>query len=118
MATETLKSTRCGLAVCVAWRAATGHLRRRRRRRRALPTPPPRTTLNNAHNQKPNNRKKTRQGSVEPFTLVEGPDAWYAAQYRDNQAQWVTELSAAHVAELDAAVEAVVRSGVQDIHVR
>ena len=79
-------------------------------RRIICPAPP-------AHSHTHTNTKKTyRQGSVEPFTLVEGPDAWTAAQYRDIKS-WATELSAQHVAELDAAVEAVVRSGVEDIHV-
>ena len=45
-----------------------------------------------------------RQGNVEPFTLVEGPEAWYADEYRGRD-DWVTVLSPAHIAELDAAVQ-------------
>ena len=41
-----------------------------------------------------------------PFTVVEGPEAWTAAQYRDNQ-EYVYVLSEADVAELDAAVAGV-----------
>ena len=47
-----------------------------------------------------------RQGHVVPFTVVEGPEAWTAAQYRDNQ-EYVYVLSEADVAELDAAVAGV-----------
>jgi hypothetical protein len=45
-----------------------------------------------------------RQGSVEPFTLVEGPEAWYAADYRGKE-DHITTLTPQHVAELDAAVQ-------------
>lgn len=41
-----------------------------------------------------------------PFTVVEGPEAWTVAQYRDDQ-EFVYVLSAADVAELDAAVAGV-----------
>lgn len=41
-----------------------------------------------------------------PFTVVEGPEAWTVAQYRDNQ-EYVYVLSEADVAELDAAVAGV-----------
>lgn len=54
--------------------------------------------------------KSSRQGSVEPFTLVEGPEAWTAAEYR-NRSDWITTLSPTHVAELDAAVQGVLRAG-------
>lgn len=47
-----------------------------------------------------------RQGHVVPFTVVEGPEAWTVAQYRDNQ-EYVYVLSEADVAELDAAVAGV-----------
>ncbi|KIZ05655.1 hypothetical protein MNEG_2302 [Monoraphidium neglectum] len=55
--------------------------------------------------------KATRQGSVEPFTLVEGPEAWYAKDYR-GRSDWVTVLSPTHIAELDAAVQGILRSGI------
>jgi hypothetical protein len=45
-----------------------------------------------------------RQGAVEPFTLVEGPEAWYAKDYR-GKSDWVTELTPTHIAELDAAIQ-------------
>ncbi len=41
-----------------------------------------------------------------PFTVVEGPEAWTAAEYR-NSDQYVYVLSTADVAELDAAVASV-----------
>lgn len=54
--------------------------------------------------------KTSRQGSVEPFTIVEGPEAWRAAEYRGRD-DWVTVLSPAHIAELDAAIQGVTRAG-------
>lgn len=41
---------------------------------------------------------------MEPFTIVEGPEAWRAAEYRGRD-DWVTVLSPAHIAELDAAIQ-------------
>lgn len=58
--------------------------------------------------------KTSRQGSVEPFTLVEGPDAWYADQYR-GRTDWAFHLTDAHVAELTAAVKNVEALGIQEI---
>lgn len=55
--------------------------------------------------------KSTRQGSVEPFTIVDGPEAWYAKDYK-GRTEWITELTPTHIAELDAAVEGVIRSGI------
>lgn len=43
------------------------------------------------------------QGEVEPFTLVEGPDAWYAKDYRGRE-DWINVLNDTHIMELDAAV--------------
>lgn len=57
-----------------------------------------------------------RQGSVEPFTLVEGPEAWYADEYR-NRSDWITTLSPQHIAELDAAVGGIMQKGVEEIQV-
>ncbi|WIA22176.1 hypothetical protein OEZ85_004510 [Tetradesmus obliquus] len=51
--------------------------------------------------------KVTRQGSVEPYTLVEGPEAWYGRDYQHNIDQWAITLSETHIAELDAAIERV-----------
>lgn len=57
-------------------------------------------------------------GSVQPFTVIEGPEAWTASQYR-NRSDWIDVLTPQHVAELDAAVAGVERSGVASaqIHV-
>jgi hypothetical protein len=49
----------------------------------------------------------SRQGSVEPYTLVEGPEAWYGVDYQNNIDQWAITLSETHIAELDAAIERV-----------
>lgn len=48
--------------------------------------------------------------TVHPFTLVTGPSAWYADQYKSNT-EYIYDLSSEDVAELDAAVAAVMRSG-------
>ncbi|GLC60278.1 hypothetical protein PLESTB_001593600 [Pleodorina starrii] len=57
-----------------------------------------------------------RQGSVVPFTLIEGRDAWTAADYPVLE-DHMLHLTPEHVAELDAAVEAVLASGkrLQDV---
>jgi hypothetical protein len=57
-------------------------------------------------------------GSVEPFTLIAGPEAWTAAQYKD-RSDWINVLSQQHIAELDAAIAEVERKGVPtaQIHV-
>jgi hypothetical protein len=47
-----------------------------------------------------------RQGQVVPFTLVEGPEAWTAAEYQDSS-KYTYVLSETDVAELDAAVAGV-----------
>lgn len=57
-----------------------------------------------------------RMGTVEPFTLIEGPEAWYAADYK-GRTDWINHLSAQHIQELDAAVSGIMARGVQDIHV-
>ena len=48
--------------------------------------------------------------SVHPFTPVTGASAWYADQYKHNN-EYIYDLSAEDLAELDAAVAAVVKSG-------
>eukprot|EP00775_Hariotina_reticulata_P003159 gene3159-3437_t len=50
-----------------------------------------------------------RQGSVVPYTLIEGPDAWYGQQQRQQPQQWLHELTGPELEELEAAVEAVSR---------
>ena len=54
--------------------------------------------------------RSSRQGAVEPFTRVEGPSAWVAADYKDNE-KWIYRLTPGDIAELDAAVTSVVASG-------
>ncbi|KAK9842564.1 hypothetical protein WJX81_006293 [Elliptochloris bilobata] len=56
----------------------------------------------------------SRQGRVIPFTIVEGPEAWNAARYRDSQ-EYVYALSAADVAELDAAVAGVAGRDLKEV---
>jgi hypothetical protein len=57
-------------------------------------------------------------GSVQPFTTIEGPEAWTAADYK-GRTDWINVLSETHVAELDAAVSGVIARGIKDrdIHV-
>lgn len=44
-----------------------------------------------------------------PYRPVEGPDAWYGQQQRQQQQQWLHELTQPELEELDAAVQAVSR---------
>jgi hypothetical protein len=57
-------------------------------------------------------------GSVEPFSIIEGPEAWTAEQYK-NRSDWINVLTQQHIAELDAAIAGVERKGVPtaQIHV-
>lgn len=57
-------------------------------------------------------------GSIEPFTLIEGPEAWTAADYR-GRTDWINNLTEQHISELDAAISGVVAKGIKDrdIHV-
>jgi hypothetical protein len=48
-----------------------------------------------------------RQGSVEPYTLVDSPAAWYGRQYQDNIDEWAIQLSPQQITELEAAVAKV-----------
>lgn len=57
-----------------------------------------------------------RRGSVEPFTLIEGPEAWYASEY-NGRSDWINHLTQQHIAELDAAITGVERKGINEIHV-
>jgi len=38
-----------------------------------------------------------RMGSVEPFTIIEGPEAWYAKDYT-GRADWINHLTPQHIA--------------------
>ncbi len=51
-----------------------------------------------------------------PFTVVEGPEAWTAADYT-NTDDYIYHFSAADLAELEAAVAAALQQG-KDIKVR
>jgi hypothetical protein len=57
-------------------------------------------------------------GSVEPFSIINGPEAWTAEQYK-NRSDWINVLSPQHIKELDAAITAVERRGIPtaQIHV-
>jgi hypothetical protein len=57
-------------------------------------------------------------GAVEPMTLLEGPEAWKAADYK-GRTDWINHLTEQHVRELDAAVSGVIAKGIEDrnIHV-
>lgn len=55
----------------------------------------------------------SRMGSVEPFTLIEGPEAWTAADYT-GRTDWINQLSQQHISELDAAISGVVAKGIKD----
>lgn len=59
-----------------------------------------------------------RMGSIEPFTIIEGPEAWTAADYK-GRTDWINNLSEQHVRELDAAISGVIAKGIKDrdIHV-
>jgi hypothetical protein len=48
-----------------------------------------------------------RQGSVEPYTLIDSPAAWRGQDYQDSFDEWALQLTPQHIAELDAAVAAV-----------
>jgi len=45
-----------------------------------------------------------RQGSVEPYTLVDSPAAWHGRDYQDRFDEWALQFTPQHIAELDAAV--------------
>lgn len=47
----------------------------------------------------------SRMGNVVPFSVVEGPEAWTAADYKD-PSQYIYVFSDTDLAELDAAVAA------------
>jgi hypothetical protein len=48
-----------------------------------------------------------------PYTLIEGPCAWYGRDYtsEQQQQQFVLQLTPVHIQELDAALEQVLASG-------
>ena len=52
------------------------------------------------------------QGSIRPFTTVQDPSAWKAADWKKNQ-DWVYRLTPADIAELDSAVASAVGQGIR-----
>ena len=46
-----------------------------------------------------------------PGTIIEGPDAWYAADYKDQPEKFVYVLKPQDIAELDAAVAKFLATG-------
>ena len=52
-----------------------------------------------------------RQGSAVPGTVITGPDAWYAKDYAGTE-KHIYRLTETDLVELDAAVAAVVASGI------
>ena len=51
------------------------------------------------------------QGSItEPFTPIQSPAAWYAADYRDSD-EWIYRLTPEDLAEIEAAAAEVEASG-------
>jgi len=52
-------------------------------------------------------RRSGTQGAVEPFTVVDDPCAWRAADWAGREREWALELTPAELADLDAAVRAV-----------
>lgn len=55
-------------------------------------------------------------GAVKPFTVVEGPEAWRAADYAD-QSKYIYTFTEADIAELDSAIASVQERGL-DVKVR
>ena len=50
---------------------------------------------------------------MEPYTLIEGPEAWYSTEYLQGPKKdsWVHQLSPAEVSELDNALQQLIASG-------
>ena len=46
------------------------------------------------------------QGNVTEFTPVEGPSAWYAADFKDDDT-WIYRLTDSDIQEIEVAVDAV-----------
>lgn len=53
-------------------------------------------------------------GTAEPFSIIEGPQYWFAKDYKDST-EHITRLTPAHVAELDAAVAKILDSGIVEV---
>ena len=55
------------------------------------------------------------QGNVTAFTPVEGPSAWYAADFKDDDT-WIYQLTDSDIQEIEAAIDAV-KASKKDIKV-
>ena len=55
--------------------------------------------------------RSSLQGHVQPGDLVEGPQVWSRADVDRTSSDWTTYLTEAHVAELEAAVHAILEGG-------
>ena len=49
-------------------------------------------------------RSSGPQGKVEPFTVVEDPSAWYAADVKASN-DWIYQLTESDIQEIDTALE-------------
>ena len=53
-------------------------------------------------------------GQVKPFTVIEDPSAWKAADLRLRPQEWTYHVTPQDVADLDAALAGVYAKGIQD----
>ena len=53
------------------------------------------------------------QGQIEPFTIVDDPSAWVAADYRGNEDAFIYRLTKQDLKEVAAAVAAVEANGLR-----
>jgi hypothetical protein len=52
-----------------------------------------------------------RNGAAVPYTFLEGPDVWYAADQLARQDEWLHVVNDVQIAELESAIEGVLKSG-------
>lgn len=53
------------------------------------------------------------QGSIEPFTIVDDPSAWLAADYRGLEDTFIYTFTTQDIRELDAAIIHVEKQGLR-----
>ncbi len=53
------------------------------------------------------------QGHIEPFTVVDDPSAWLAADYKDKESSYIYTLTPEDISELDAAIALVEKNGLR-----
>jgi len=46
-----------------------------------------------------------------PYTIIEGPDVWYAEDQLKRQDEWLHVLSPEHIQELEAAIQGALDAG-------